>query len=117
MYTLEEINEAAKAKGWKMFWVWFITFGIGFPIVLPLIIIAFGADANFSSKAIWSYLKSVIFGSLLFAALSGTVMSAVASINTKKKMKEENEQEEQRNRDDHYKKMEELLEKLSKERE
>ena len=117
MYTLEEINEAARAKGWKMFWVWFITFGIGFPIGLPLIMMTLGVDVNLSSKATIGYLKSVIWGSLLFAVLSGAVMSAVASINTKKKMKEENEQEEQRNRDDHYKKMEELLEKLSKERE
>ena len=44
-------------------------------------------------------------------------MRWVASSNTKKKMMEENAEEEQRNRDAHYQRMEELLEKMTKEKE
>ena len=51
---------------------------------------------------------------VLFGALA---MRWVASSNTKKKMMEENAEEEQRNRDAHYQRMEELLEKMTKEKE
>ena len=91
MYTLEEIEEKANAQAKKMFWTWFLTFGIGFPIGLPLIMVPFGTDVDLSIEAIGGYLKSVIFTAFLLAALSGAVMSAVAYYNTKKKLKEENE--------------------------
>lgn len=117
MYTLEEINEAARARGWKFFWIWTLTFGIGLPLFLPLLMSVVGTNVKFDAANIAAYSKIILFGSIPIAVITGAIMSAVASYGTKKKMTEENSQEEQQNRENHYKRMEELLEKMSKDKE
>ena len=108
MYTLEEIEEESKTKGWKAFWVWLLVFGI--PMAILTYIISNDRIAPASLMAVLSFSDlGVLFGAL--------AMRWVASSNTKKKMKEENEAEKQANREDHYKRMEELLEKMTKEKE
>lgn len=60
--------------------------------------------------------QSIIFGD--FVAFFGAgLMAWVASSNTKKKMLEENAQEESEKREEHYRKMEGLIEKMSKDKE
>lgn len=108
MYTLEEIEEESKSKGWKAFWVWLLVFGI--PMAILTYIISNDRIAPASLMAVLSFGD---FG-VLFGALA---MRWVASSNTKKKMMEENAEEEHRNRDAHYQRMEELLEKMTKEKE
>jgi len=49
--------------------------------------------------------------------VSAGLMSWVAYANERKKLNNENAEEERQKREDHYKKMEELLEKMSKEKE
>lgn len=108
MYSLDEINEAANAKAWKMFWVWILVFGV------PMAIMTY---VTFQDRlAPTGLIQSIIFGD--FAAFFGAgIMAWVASYNTKKKMLEENTQEESEKREEHYRKMEELLEKMSKDKE
>lgn len=102
MYSLEEINQAASAKAWKIFWVWLLVFGI--PI------------GFLNYKAI-SYGDPPLAMLDLFLFIGAGIMSWVAYANTKKKMNDENAAEESNKREEHYKKMEELLEKMSKEKE
>lgn len=99
MYTLEEINEAANAKAWKMFLVWIIVFGI---------------PVGFLNYKAISYGDPPLVLLDLILIVGAGIMSWVASYNTKKKMLEENQQEESEKREEHYRKMEELLEKMSK---
>ena len=106
MYTLEEINEAAKAKGWKFFQIWTLLW-----VIVILGIIVFGAIKNPDLKVIEIVLMQLPF--FILVMFSSCIFYALAYYETKKKMKEENEHEEKSNRDDHYKRMEELLEKMS----
>ncbi len=107
MYTLNEIEQKAKSKAWKMFWIWILVFG------LPMGVITFITSQD--SLAPLDLIQSLIFGDfgVFFGAI---IMSWVAYANTKKKMKEENEAEENKQREEHYRKMEEMMEKLTKEK-
>ena len=108
MYTLNEINEAANAKAWKMFWVWILVFG------LPMAFLTYITLQDRLAPS--GLIQSIIFGD--FVAFFGAgLMAWVASSNTKKKMLEENAQEESEQREEHYRKMEELIEKMSKNKE
>lgn len=117
MYTLEEIKEEAKAKGWKMFWIWLLTFGLGFPALMLILSSVIGTDVKFDDETIEFLITSMITTVLPLALFTAGIMSAVAFYGTKKKLKEENEQEEKQNREDHYRKMEEMLKRMSKDKE
>lgn len=101
MYTLNEIEQAAKSKARKVTWIWILVFGIPIGIMNCMAI-----SAN-DFQPIFLILDTFLF-------ISALIMYHVAEAGTKKKMKEENEQEERQERDEHYKRMEELLEKMSK---
>lgn len=108
MYTIDEINEEANSKAKKMFWVWILVFGVPMAIMTYITLQDRLAPPNL--------ILSIIVGD--FAAFFGAgIMAWVASYNTKKKMQEENEQEEREKREEHYRKMGELMEKMSKEKE
>ena len=110
MYTLEEIEEEAKSKFWKTFFWTFL-------IVVPISTLHFYYWATTSIHAQWEldHMKwslgiNVILIILLIFAV-GTVPSSV-----RKKMLEENAEEERQNREEHYRKVEEMLEKMQSEK-
>ena len=102
MYTLEEINQAASAKAWKIFWVWLLVFGI---------------PVGFLNYKAISYGDPPLFMLDLFLIFGAGIMSWVAYANERKKLNNENAEEERQQREEHYRKMEELLEKMSKDKE
>ena len=109
MYTIEEINEAAKARGMKAFSIWFFSW-----FAIYVIFVALAAAKNPDLK--WTEI-AFSFGMLtflIFIPISATVFYALGAYNTRKLMERENQQEESEKREEHYRKMEELLEKMSK---
>ena len=117
MYTLEEINETARAKGIGAFWKIFLFFGVGFPVIGIGIMMLFAPSGNVTKESTIALLLSILLPCLICGLLAGAIVNILVSVGVKKKMKEENEAEEQANREDHYKRMEELLEKMTKEKE
>lgn len=112
MYTLEEINEASKARGMKAFSLWFFGWFVLY-VIFVILAAAKNPDLKWHDIAfsvsmffIWTL---IIFSSLLFYALG--------AYSTRKQMEKENQQEESEKREEHYRKMEELLEKMSKDKE
>lgn len=103
MYTLNEIEQAAKSKARKVTWIWILVFGIPIGIMNCMAI-----SANDFQPIL------LILDTFLF--ISALIMYHVAEAGTKKKMKEENEAEENKQREKHYRKMEEMMEKLTKEK-
>ena len=108
MYTLEEIEQTASAKSWRVFWTWLLAFGI------PMVLITFMIyqDRYLSKHYL---LPLIVFDPLVI--FSAFFMQVVSRNGYKKKMMEENEYEERQQREEHYQRMEELLEKMSKEKE
>lgn len=104
MYTLEEINEAAKSKAWLMFWIWMLVFGI--PI----------AFLNYEAMSCGEFITELILCDF-FLPFSAVIMACLAYSGEKKKKYRENEEEERLERERHYRKMEDLLEKMSKDKE
>lgn len=104
MYTLEEINEAAKSKAWLMFWIWILVFGTPTAFLNYTAMSSGGIDPGL-----------ILFDVLL--VVSAIVMASLAYLGEKKKKYRENEEEERLERERHYRKMEDLLEKMSKDKE
>ena len=110
MYTLDEIDEEAKAKGTKAFWIWFLVWAA---IIFCIVIWGHMMNPDLTVFEIaFDFLPMMVF-----VFLSSIIFYALGYYGTKKKMKEENEQEEREKREEHYRKMEEMLEKMSKEKE
>ena len=114
MYTLEEIEEEAKAYKWKC-WRWCLVFSLAFfalfvLVLLPAMIKSYhphGDNFFFYFEFIGTLVLILVTWSLPEKAYKGK----------KKQLEEENRHEEQQKREDHYKRMEELLEKMTKEKE
>ena len=113
MYTLEEINKEAKSQAIKAFWKTFLSFGFGFPIAGLIIALIFAPSENMDMDAITGFLMSVFPMCIIGGFFGGAIFYISVSVGVKKKMKEENEQEELKKREEHYRKMEELLEKMA----
>ena len=71
MYTLEEINEEARAKGWKAFWIWTLLW-----VIVILGIVVFGTIKNPDMKIVEIVLMQLplfflvlFFSCLLFTCL------------------------------------------------
>ena len=108
MYTLEEIEQTAAAKSWRVFWLWLLAFGI------PTALITFMIYQDSYLSKHYLLLLIVVDPLVLFSAF---LMQAISRNGYKKKMIEENAEEERLEREQHYRKMEELLEKMSKDKE
>ena len=118
MYTLDEINEKAKSAAIKASCTMFI-FVILIPVLLLLWMVLIGGEGiqlfpidEKLKKYLYSSIPT-IFPSALFAAI---VIYYVRLNATKKKLEKENEQEDIVKREEHYRRMEELLEKMSKDK-
>ena len=107
MYTLEEIEQEANAKGWKAFRVWLFIW-----MVLMALFILFAAANN--PDLHWYDIALDEWWLFAFILLSSFIFYFVGAAGARNKMKEENKQEEQQKREDHYKRIEELLEKVGK---
>ena len=108
MYTLEEIEQTASAKSWRVFWIWLLVFGLPTAFLTYLIM----KDSYLSRH----YLMPLVFVDPL-VLFSAFLMQVVSRNGWKKKLMEENEYEERQKREEHYQRMEELLEKMNKEKE
>ena len=109
MYTLEEINEAAKARGMKAFSIWFFSW---FAIYVIFVVLAAAKNPDLKWTDIAFSNGMLLF--LLFILISAFLFYALGAYNARKLMEKENQQEESEKREEHYRKMEELLEKMSK---
>ena len=117
MYTLDEIDEKAKSAAIKVSCAIFVLV-ILFPVLLPLFMFLMGADIYlfpFEEKA-KGYLYSVMPHTFIIAFFAVTGCYIITSYKTKRKLEKENEQEENEKREEHYRRMEELLEKMSKDK-
>ena len=114
MYTLEEIEQEAKACKMK-YWRWCFVISlllVAFFIFLLLPALTDSYSPNGDNFFVYFTVLSVIVSIILIMSLPSRAYNF-----KKKQLEEENEQEENEKREDHYKRMEELLEKLSEERE
>ena len=109
MYTLEEINEAAKARGMKAFSIWVFSW---FAIYVIFVVLAAAKNPDLKWTDIAFSNGMLLF--LLFILISAFLFYALGAYNARKLMEKENQQEESEKREEHYRKMEELLEKMSK---
>lgn len=123
MYTLEEIEERGKLHFQMTVVKWIVGFGIVFPIFMGFVIILLSimTDSRHALKFsdILNVLSYMYFSPLyiILMIISTPLMGYASSKAIKKKMIEENAQEESEKREEHYRKMEELLEKMSKDKE
>lgn len=123
MYTLEEIEERGKLHFQMTVVKWIVGFGIIFPIFMGFVLILLSTMVDSRHALTFSDILSVltsIYLSPLYLGLmviSTPLMGYGASKAIKKKMLEENAEEERQEREEHYRKMEELLEKMSKDKE
>ena len=120
MHSIEKIEELSKQQFQVTAIKWLLGFGIGFPILLTMLMFLLSVmmDNNFKIEDLLSLLGSIYLSPLyLICMIISTPLVAYSSSKAvKKKMMEENEQEEREKRDEHYRKMEELLEKMSEEK-
>lgn len=107
MYTLEEINKEANAKGWRAFRIWLFVW-----LVIMALFILFAAANN--PDLHWYEIALDEWWLFAFILLSAFLFYFIGATGAANKMKAENEQEERQKREDHYKKMEELLENMNK---
>ena len=107
MYTLEEIEQEANAKGWRAFRIW-----LSIWMFLMVLFILFAAANN--PDLHWYDIALDEWWLFAFILLSSFIFFFIGAAGTRNKMKEENEQEERNKREEHYKKIEELFEKMNK---
>lgn len=101
---------------------WIIGFGIIFPILMIIVMVVLASMTNSHPVRIddiIGILSSIYLSPLylILMIISTPLMGYASSKAIKKKMLEENAQEESEKREEHYRKMEELIEKMSKDRE
>lgn len=114
MYTLEEIEQEAKAYKLK-YWRWCFVISLLLAaffifLLMPAMIDSYKPHGD--NFFVYASIISVIVVIILIMILPERAYNYM-----KKQLEEENASEENQKREDHYKRMEELLEKLSEQRE
>ena len=109
MYTLEEIDSKSKAHGLKAFFIWFLLW-----MFIIVMMISFALQKN-SDLTLNEIIKGFgIF--ILMVFLSSFIFYAIGVNGMKKKLTEQNAEEERLKKEEHYQRMEELLEKMNKQK-
>lgn len=120
MYTQDEINERGKLHFQMTVVKWIVGFGIVFPILMAVIMYIMALATNNHPKFddVINVLSAIYLSPLYLCLMivSTPLMGLAASKSIKKKMIEENSEEERMKREEHYQKIEELLEKVAKDK-
>ena len=114
MYTLEEIEEEAKATKWKV-WRWSVLAGLALLALFILVLLPAMVDSyNPYGNNFFYYFEMIC---MLIATIGIFSLPEIAYKRKKKQMTDENAEEERIQREEHYRKLEELVEKIAKEKE
>ena len=108
MYTAQEIKDEAKSQSRLVFWLWMLVFGVPMGFLTYTTLSDPHASVTLVRNMLWGDV-AVFFGAL--------IMKWISEINTRNKCREINDEEERNIRFKHYKRVEELLEKLNKDNE
>lgn len=100
---------------------WLVGFGILFPVLMTMIMYVIAVMLNKNPKIgdALNILSSMYLSPLFIGLIVVTtpLVAYASSAAIKKKMNEKNSEEERQEREQHYRKMEELIEKMAKDKE
>lgn len=104
MFTAQEIKDEAKSQSRLVFWLWILVLGIPMGFLTYTTLSDPHASVTLVRNTLWGDV-AVFFGAL--------IMKWISEINTRNKCREMNDEEERNIRFKHYKRVEELIEKLN----